>query len=210
MAGLKVNVGNVERWLSIVGGALLLARQWAKKPKIEGLFDVIKTGEGLALLQRGLTGFDPMYHALDVSTVSPGSYCQEVRKPFLKGLIGIRDVYIRRSITVNRAPEMLFHFWRNLENWPRFMSGLDSISPLELKGEAPHELIYWESVKGAPVRNAGAVHFIKAPGNWGTEVQVIVHFRLSRARFARVLDFQLRDSLRRFRRLLETGEERVA
>jgi uncharacterized membrane protein len=80
--------------------------------------------------------------------------------------------------------------------------------------DRPGSLIVWRSSDGATVRNSGSVRFADAPGGRGTEVHVELRFDppggVVGAAFARLLgehpDQQIRDDLRRFKQVLETGE----
>jgi uncharacterized membrane protein len=104
---------------------------------------------------------------------------------------------VERSVTINRPPEDIYRFWRNLENLPRFMNHLESVknvghlrsrwaakAPLgitvsweaEIITEKENELIGWRSLPGSMVDNAGSVHFKRAPGNRGTEVRVALKY----------------------------------
>ncbi|MET8158405.1 SRPBCC family protein [Sphaerisporangium sp. NPDC005289] len=142
---------------------------------------------------------------------------------------------LRASITVNRPRQEVYRFWRDFENLPRFMIHLDSVEtgpgghsrwrargparkPVEWEAEIVQdredELIAWRSLEGATVRNRGSVRFMDAPGGRGTEVRVRIDYdapvgRLGLA-FARLLgehpDQQVRDDLRRFKQVMETGE----
>jgi uncharacterized membrane protein len=103
---------------------------------------------------------------------------------------GIR---VRKSITVNKAPEEAYAFWHDFENLPRFMRHLESVrvtspgrSHWKAKGPAgksvewdavttrdvPNEVIAWRSEGDADVYNEGQVRFRPAPGGRGTEIHV--------------------------------------
>ena len=87
---------------------------------------------------------------------------------------------VLRSITVNRRPDEIYAFWRNLENLPRFMYHLQDVRvsgertshwvttgpgnttlewDAEITADQPNELIAWRSLEGAQVENAGTVRF---------------------------------------------------
>jgi uncharacterized membrane protein len=146
---------------------------------------------------------------------------------------GARRV-VRRSITVNRAPEDAYRFWRDLENLPRFMQHLEKVeviddrrsrwrakAPLgrraeweaEITDERPNELLAWRSVNGSTVPNSGQVRFVRAPGDHGTEVHVEIEYGtplgpagIAVSRLAiEEPGRQAEDDLRRFKQVLETG-----
>ncbi len=141
----------------------------------------------------------------------------------------------RTSITVNRPPEEVYRYWKEFENLPKFMFHLESVThigedryhwvaraPFDKKVEwnadvvddIPNELIAWRSTEDADVPNSGSVRFRPAPGNRGTEVLVEVDYRppggaigdtIARL-FGEEPQQQIKDDLRRFKQVVETGE----
>jgi uncharacterized membrane protein len=104
-----------------------------------------------------------------------------------------------KTITIQRCPEEIFAFWRELENLPRVMPDLRSVRrtgerrshwiargpggkriewEAEITEERPNELISWRSLPGADVDNSGTVSFRRAPGDRGTIVRVEMRYRL--------------------------------
>jgi uncharacterized membrane protein len=151
------------------------------------------------------------------------------RRPWAYGLS------LHAAITVKRPRDEVYGFWRDLENLPRFMIHLRSVQVIDQRRshwiamgpagkdvewdaqiveDRPEELIAWRSAAGARVRNSGSVSFTDAPGGRGTEVRVELRFDppggILGAAFARMLgehpDQQVRDDLRRFKQVMETGE----
>lgn len=143
-------------------------------------------------------------------------------------------LHVRKSITINRAPEELYQFWRNFENLPRFMAHLESVQILDgkrshwvVKGPAgsrvewdaeivedqPNQLIAWRSLPGADVDNAGTVRFERATGGRGTVVTVELNYEppggLFGATVAKLLgqapEKQVPVDLLRLRQIIETG-----
>ncbi|TDC81053.1 SRPBCC family protein [Micromonospora sp. KC606] len=146
-----------------------------------------------------------------------------------------RLIVMEVGVTVNRPASEAYRFWRDLENLPGFMAHLESVRvddlrrsrwtargpagqsvswDAEIVEDRPNELIAWRSLPGAPVPNAGRVRFVPAPGDRGTEVRVELGYappagRLGRAvakLFGEEPEQQVRDDLRRFKQVLETGE----
>jgi uncharacterized membrane protein len=142
---------------------------------------------------------------------------------------------VRKSITIERPAEQLFRFWRSFENLPRFMIHLEAVRPdadgrshwiakapvgttvewdAEIIEERPNEMIAWRSVANAEVPNRGVVRFEPATGGRGTVVRVEMDYDppggAIGSLFAKLLgeepDVQLRDDLRRFKQVMETGE----
>ena len=143
-------------------------------------------------------------------------------------------VRVQRSFTVDCSPEDAYRFWHDFENLPRFMAHLASVRILgpnrshwvarapmghvawdaETTEDRPNELIAWRSVEGSDVENAGSVRFAPAPGDRGTEITVQVEYRPPAGRlgatvarlFGEEPSQQLKEDLRRFKQVLETGE----
>lgn len=99
--------------------------------------------------------------------------------------------HVIASIEVERAPDALYRFWRELSNFPRLMPHLASVQVLddvhshwiaqgpaetrvewdsEIIDEVPNERLAWRSVDGSTIYNAGSVQF--APAGSGTRVTV--------------------------------------
>ncbi len=146
-----------------------------------------------------------------------------------------QGVKVVQKITINRSAEELYHFWRNLENLPQFMTHLESVrvtdgkkshwvarAPLgnkiewdaEIINEKEPSLLAWRSREDSDLQNAGTVRFQPAPAGRGTEVIVSLEYvppagQLGKA-FAKLLqetpEHQIHDDLRRLKWLMETGE----
>lgn len=142
---------------------------------------------------------------------------------------------VRRSVTVNRPPDEVYRFWRDFENLPRFMEHLQAVRTTgdrrthwvakgpagatiewdaEMLEDRPNELISWRSVGDSDIRNEGVVRFTKAPADRGTEVHVELRYDAPGGKagaavaklFGEEPTQQIRDDLRRFKQVLETGE----
>lgn len=142
---------------------------------------------------------------------------------------------VHASITVNRPRSEVYRYWHDVTNLPTFMTHLDSVEyddghthwkargPMkrtvewdaEVVEDRPDELISWRSTAGGGgVDNAGSVRFSDAPGDRGTELHVDLSYRPPAGRagaavaklFGEHPEQQVRDGLRRFKQVLETGE----
>jgi uncharacterized membrane protein len=141
---------------------------------------------------------------------------------------------VDERIVIARPRSEVYGFWRNLENLPRFMDHLESVSVVDeershwvargpagtrvewdavVHNEIPNELIAWRSLKGSEVDNAGSVHFSPTE-NGDTEVRVVLRYdppagRLGAA-VARLLgedpSRQVAEDLRRLKQVVEAGE----
>ncbi|HEY0449630.1 SRPBCC family protein [Actinophytocola sp.] len=143
-------------------------------------------------------------------------------------------ITVKSAVTVRWPVEDVYRFWRDLTNLPRFMAHLESVRvdgrrshwkakapagttvewDAEIVADVESEHIAWRSVEGADVPNSGSVHFATAPGDRGTEVVVELAYAppLGRAGVAVAKLFgeepaqQVKDDLRRFKQVMETGE----
>jgi len=146
-----------------------------------------------------------------------------------------KGMKVKASITVRQPLAEVFVVWENIENLPIFMEHVESVRPTgngrshwTAKGPAgrsveweaeviavtPNEIIEWRSVEGSDVENSGTVRFTPAPGLRGTEVHLEIEYdapggKLGEA-VAKLLGEdpaqQVKDDLRRFKQVMETGE----
>lgn len=211
----RVNVGKVERWISVLGGGMLtaygLSRFSGKR--------MMLAATGGVLLYRGLTGHCPALGALGISTA------REQPQP----------AHVVTALTVYKPREEVYAFWRELENLPRFMRHLESVRQLdgeysqwsaripgdlgslswqaEVIEERPGEKLAWRSVPGSEIDNAGSVLFREAP-HGGTELHVTISYRppagavgvAAAHLLTPVLEQMVKEDVRRFKHLMETGE----
>jgi uncharacterized membrane protein len=141
----------------------------------------------------------------------------------------------REAITVNRSPAELYRFWRDVENLPRFMPGLEAVhatsatrSRWQAKGPAgkalvwdaeivadtPDQFIAWRSLPDAPVQMDCSVRFGAAPGGRGTEVRLELRYDAPASTFASLVarftgrgaDQLVHANLSAFKQIVETGE----
>jgi uncharacterized membrane protein len=218
----QTNVGELERVASAIGGGLLTLFGLSRG----GLGGLGLAALGGSLVYRGLSGQCQLYHALGVNTAqSHGPATSVAARHGFK---------VEKATTINRPAEELFRFWRNFENLPRVMDHLQSVTvqgershwvakaPLgmhvawdaEIVNEKHNELIAWRSIAGSQVDCAGSVHFSPAPAGRGTEVRVTLKYDPPGGKlggwfawlFGEEPSVQVREDLRRFKQLMETGE----
>lgn len=203
------NVTAAERWLSLGAGAVF--------------------GTAAAyLIYRGITGHCPLSAALGIDPGHSGSHNPDAAVPYGKG------VHVEQTVSVDLPAMELYAFWRRLDTLPRFMRHVEEVTVLtpmrsrwrvrapignritweaEIINDIPGQLIAWRSLRGAPVHHAGSVHFDSRDGL--TEVRVVLEYappaRYVGASLARVLGEepakQIADDLRRFKRIVEHGEQ---
>ena len=218
------NMNDADRWLSIAAGTGL-ALYGLSRRKSAGWFLAAMGG---MLLQRGASGHCHTYELLGINTAGTG---EDTRR----ALSGSAGTHVDESVTINRPIEELYRFWRNLENLPQFMHHLESVERVtdtlsrwrargpggkivewnaEIINEVPNKVIGWRSIEGSDVVSAGSVNFDDVGPGRGTRVQV--HLQYSPpggkvgAAVARLLGrdaaTEIREDLRRFKQILETGE----
>lgn len=175
-----------------------------------------------AVLLTGIGGLD-LYTAL--RTVGGGG----------RHLNGARHRTLRAAVTVRRPPEEVYRFWRDLENLPRFMHHLKSVTPAadgqshwvanapagqsvrwdaQITEDEPNRRIAWQSLPGSAIENGGSVEFTPTATGDGTEVRVGIGYHIPGGLFGKAAatlfgespDQQVNDDLRRFKQILETGQ----
>ena len=149
-----------------------------------------------------------------------------------RGAEGVID----ESVIVNKSPEDCYRYWRKLEQVPRFMPLLQSVTETdaqrshwvlktapglqiewdaELTHDDPGRRLAWRSLPNPQIAHAAVVRFNPAAGKRGTLVRVITQYRLlpgfdAPRRLVGSLDSapqaRVHEDLRRFKQLLEAGE----
>jgi uncharacterized membrane protein len=148
-------------------------------------------------------------------------------------LSGDRGTHVEEAVTINRPAAELYRFWRNFENLPKFMKHLEAVANRDegvshwvAKGPAgtrvewdariindvDGRLIAWQSLRGSMVATAGSVHFDDTSD--GTVVRVHFQYRPPAGKLGATIAYafgeeptiQVREDLRRFKQLMETGE----
>lgn len=200
--GQFVSMKNFQKWGALIGGSLLAGLGLARRSK-----------GGLALAAAG------------GALAYAGTRVEA----------GGRESVARSTMVVNCTPEEAFRFWRDYENLPRFMHHIHSVTqtgdrrsrwtavgPLgyritwdaEIVADRPGELISWRSLPSSEIDVDGFVEFSRATGDRGTLINATVIYTPPGGRVGRALakilgkdpSFLMRQDLRRFKALVETGE----
>jgi uncharacterized membrane protein len=221
-AGGGVNVSSNERIVSFAAGAILALLGMGRRDW-KGL---LIGGVGSGLMLRGATGRCPVSRALGVDTASDEA--KSVRKS---------GIHVVETFLINKQPDELYAFWRELENLPTIMTHLKSVKRLddrrshwiakapslvggevewdaETVADEPNSRLQWRSLPGAIVAHQGSVQFTRAPGDRGTAVRVALDYappggqigRWAAKLFGEEPEQQIREDLRNFKRIMETGE----
>ena len=141
-------------------------------------------GAGLAFYgasRRGLTG-------TLMSLMGLGLAARGVTNLQFKRLLGIdsqrQAIDLEKAININAPVEELYNFWKNFENFPRFMAHVKEVSNLgdgrshwkvagpagvpvewdaKVTREEPNQAIAWKSMPSETVKTAGIVQFHPNP-----------------------------------------------
>lgn len=221
--GVPVNVGRRERWISAVAAAAVAAYALRRPRRRAAILPIAG-----ALLERAVSGRCAVNQMLGRNSAldEPGSPVTSVRRG--------EGVRVDERIVLNRPRSEVYRFWRNLENLPRFMDHLESVTVLDeersrwvAKGpagtrvewdaaihrEIPNELIAWRSLEGSEVDNAGSVHFSPTE-NGDTEVRVVLRYDPPAGKagaavawlFGEEPSLQVAEDLRRLKQVVEATE----
>jgi uncharacterized membrane protein len=192
---------------------------------------------GAALVVWGANKLSKEHHPVGalLATTGAGLIWRSARQDTRARLAGSRGINVEESFSINRSPQELYVFWRDLEQLPRVMPELSSVRMIDgrrshwvAKGPAgfptewyadiindiPNELIAWRTVEGSNVVSAGSVHFERQPVGRGTVVRVKLQYDPPAGRLGAAFAWAFRDEpsiviregLRRFKQLMETGE----
>jgi uncharacterized membrane protein len=200
-----------ERWATAVGGAALLVWGASRLSK-----DRRPAGAVLAM-----TG--------------AGFLLRSARGDTRSRLGGARGTVVEQSVSINRPAPELYDFWADLEQLPRVMPELLSVSMLDHRrsrwvargpvgwrtewyadiiNEIPDELIAWRTIEGSELVSAGSIHFEPGAVGRGTTVRVRLQYDPPGGKLGAALAWAfggspsqvLREGLRRLKQLMETGE----
>lgn len=171
---LKTNVSPLERILMVASGGYLLYTGLKQEKKNIG-----KAGVGGSMLLRGISGYCPVYDAVDHIKNDKAS-----------------NVNIRINSVIKKPIDEVYAFWRDFENLPKFMNHLDTVKSInystsewtakgpmgigkiswkaEIVKDEKDRLISWHSLPDASIKNAGKVVF-KEKGK-ATEIDVTISY----------------------------------
>jgi uncharacterized membrane protein len=219
---MQINVTAGERWLSALGGGALAffgtrRRDW---------MGITLIGLGSALAYRAISGHSFLYQILHRDTLGQRHSLLEL--PLFKQS---ERACVQRSMTINGTPEELYTFWRRLENAPRFIPGVLSVTQIspkashwraagprdkiyewnaELTTDEPGKCIAWQMHGESPLASGGSVKFTPAPGSRGTIVTLGLDVRAAQGPLNKIInrvsEVEAREILRRFKEVMEAGE----
>ena len=160
------------RLLSGVGGSLMTLYGMRRR----GLAKPLLSTAGLALATRSVTNLDPR------SLLGVG--------------LGENAIKVQKAININAPIDEVYQFWRNFENFPRFMNHVKEVvqhnnlsnwkvagpagSSFEFKShvtqDIPNEIISWETLPDSQVHHAGFVRFDDIWDGTSTRVTVQMNY----------------------------------
>ena len=144
------------------------------------------------------------------------------------------EAHTRARFLVNASPEQAYRLWRDFSNLARFMRHLKSVQVLddthsewvalgpmdreirwyaEITEDVQNERISWRSRPDSLVKTSGSVEFQPDRSGRGTYITATVRYapggqltKVVATLLGKHPQFMLREDLRRFKALLETGE----
>ena len=213
----RVNVGMTERVASLATGLGLLSYILVRRSKMSLPLGL----EAGYMLYRGATGHCVFYRMLEINRSENG----------MGGIKVQRAVTVNRPrermFRIWRNTENLPRFMKHLKSvkvdpndngrshWVTAGPfGRDIEWDSEIIEERENEYLGWSSLPGSVVESRGSVHFVDAPGGRGTILHVSMEYQPPAgslgAAFAKLLGEepgqQIRDDLRHFKQIMETGE----
>jgi uncharacterized membrane protein len=208
-------ITEIERVISIIGGAYLLYDGFKKEKK--SVFEIAAAG---FMIYRGVKGFlDDRENKLTLAAP---------KKP------KDTNINIHARLIVNKPVNEVYNFWRHLGNLPLFMKHLESVTVLsdtlsewtvkvpgvgtalswkaEIVAEEQNRFIGWRSMPGSTIRNAGKVEF-KDAGELGTLIHATFSYHPPMGGAVEeaakllnpVFEKLVRNDVMGFKRYMETG-----
>lgn len=215
----NINVGPGERVISAFIGAAATVYGLRHLGSLGGLTMAVAGG---VLLSRGLSGYCMVNRAIGRNS---NSVVKKTSAMEIKG-----------TFTISKPRSEVYAFWRKLENLPLFMKHLEEVTEEDsvnstwkaripggvgtvtwkaiITEDRPQELLTWATQPGSTIDNAGEVRFSDAPAGRGTEIHVHITYRLPAGDvgtiagklFNPAVERMMKDDLRRFKSILETGD----
>jgi len=225
------NVSQAERSVSIASGSILALLGLSRK-SVPGL---VIAGVGGALAYRGVTGHCPMYQSLGIDTAQDEGERragQSEEETARRGIHVENAFLINRTPqelysywrNFENLPRIMTHLEEvrviddRRSHWaarlPRVAGGKRLEWDAEVTRDDPNSLIAWRSVAGSDVETSGRVRFAPGMGDRGTEVHVFMEYvppggmltALLAPLLAKGSKRMIREDMRNFQRIMETGE----
>jgi uncharacterized membrane protein len=170
-----------------------------------------------------------------LATTGAGLILRSTRGDTRARLSGRRGTIVEESVAINRSPADLYEFWRTLDLLPLVMPELHSVEQVghrrshwlakgparttvewyaDIINDIPNEMIAWRTIEGSKVACAGSVHFDQGLPGRGTVVRIKLQYDPPAGKVGSAVAWLfgdapgqvIREGLRRFKQLMETGE----
>jgi uncharacterized membrane protein len=225
----RKNVGSAERAVSVAAGSIL-ALQGISRGSIPGL---IGAAVGGLLIYRGASGNCPVYSAMEINTAEPEpqTLVEQQEEIDRRGIHVEQAFLINRSAeelydywrNFENLPRIMSHLERvtvldeKRSHWaakvPR-LAGSTVEWDAEITADERGRRIAWRSLPGSELDTTGEIRFSPAMGDRGTESHVFMNYIPPAGKLGNFIATMLgnrprtviRDDLRNFKRLMETGE----
>jgi len=219
------NVGDTERLVSASAGTILVAQGLGRRD----LVGLLIAGVGGALAYRGATGHCSAYAAAGLNTAGDTSRAGQAAED--RGTRISQSLLINKSPDELYA---YWHNFENLPNIMRHLKSVRVLddgrshwvakAPMiagsevewdaEVTADEPNSRIAWRALPGGDIEHRGSIKFVRAAGDRGTNVKVVLEYHPPAGQLGRWVaklfgeepEQQIRDDLRNFKRMMETGE----
>lgn len=214
------SINDLDRVGNLLAGTALVAYGLSRR-SMRGIW---LAAAGTPFVYRGLVGDWPRTN---------GALRDDTRE----ALSGERGIHVRESIRIEKPVDEIYRFWRRLENLPRFMWNLASVTDdgdgrshwvargpggfkvewdAEIINDVENKVIGWRSLSGSDVISAGSVTFATVRDGRSTQVSVNLQYQPPAGRAGALLatiagrepSQTIREDLRRMKDLLEVDEVR--
>lgn len=202
----------------LVGGGVLAL--WGLK-NWRSMFGLLAAGVGSGLIYQGLKQNNLLDGDLKQRLLNTGA---------------TQSTQVRATITVDRPVGEVFAKWKDLSNLSQCMRHIESVRRIDdthwhWKARAPKtnitvewdaeiieenkdEMIVWRSVKGSEIHNEGMIEFKPRANGESTEIHAHIVYYPPAGKVGKTIakflhgisDQVVKEDLRRFKRLVETGE----
>lgn len=216
----RPNVGMGERGISLAAGLAGFYYIVTRRPNLKiGLPMALDAGY---MIYRGATGHCFLYQVLEINRSQEGNKGIQVQRSVTVNLPKEQLYRIWRNF--ENLPRFMKHLQRvdvdestdgKRSHWvAKAPFGREIEWDAEMTDEWENEHISWRSLPGSSVGSTGSVHFADAPGGRGTIVHVSMQYNPPGGSMGAVIarlfgeepGQQLRNDLRNFKQIMETGE----
>jgi len=216
----RMNVGPVERGVSLAAGLAGLYLILTRRPNRKiGLPMALDAGY---MIYRGATGHCVFYQMLEINRSQEGNKGIQVQRAITINVP--RDQLYRIWRNFENLPRFMKHLQRvdvdeatggRRSHWvAKAPFGREIAWEAEMTEDRENELISWQSLPGSLVKSMGTVRFVDAPNTLGTIVHISMQYNPPGGSMGAVIarmfgeepGQQLRNDLRNFKMMMETGE----